>query len=514
MRVERWLEASASRYPEQVGLVSGRARWSYRQLDEASSRIAAGLDRHGVRRGDRVVIQLPNGIEAVLALFAVLKVGAVFVMLNPTTKVDKLRFVIADSGAAAVVVTAEGAWHLSQAIDGLSSPPVAVAVGANAACTDVGLRTIAWSSLLSTESALTAADHDRGIDIDLAALIYTSGSTGIPKAVMLTHENITCAATSISSYLRHTPNDIILNILPLSFDYGLYQIFLAFRAGARLVLGGSLAYPAAVLETIRREHVTGFPIVPTMAAMLLKHDLAAYDLSTLRYLTSTGAVLPPAHLAELRYRLPWVRLFSMYGLTECKRVSFLAPEETGLRPESVGRPMDNVEVFVEWPDGALHTHGIGQLVVRGSNVMEGYWRRPEETSRVLRPGRSGSDRLLYSGDMFRVDEDGYMYFLGRMDDMIKTRGYRVSPREIEAVICEIPAVIEAAVVGVAHPIFGEAIKACVTIAPGAVLTEDDVVGYCAARLEDYMVPHQVAFLPALPQTASGKIVRSGLRASA
>jgi acyl-CoA synthetase (AMP-forming)/AMP-acid ligase II len=340
--------------------------------------------------------------------------------------------------------------------------------------------------------------------------VYTSGSTAQPKGVMLTHANIMSASTSISGYLGNTSDDVILDVLPLSFDYGLYQVFLAFKAGARLILERSFVYPTLMLDLLAREGVTALPIVPMILVVLLRHDLSAYDCSSLRYVTNTGAALPPAHIASLRERLPHVRIFSMYGLTECKRVSFLAPEEIDLRPTSVGKPMDNVEVLVADDQGRLRETGVGELVIRGSNVMQGYWRAPEETARALKPGPLPGQQLLYSGDRFRIDEDGYLYFEGRLDDMIKSRGQRVSPREVENVLYEIPGVTGAAVVGMEDEVLGSHVKAFVCVDEHTALDERQVLHHCARRLEDFMVPKAIEFVDLLPRTESGKIDRQSL----
>jgi acyl-CoA synthetase (AMP-forming)/AMP-acid ligase II len=342
----------------------------------------------------------------------------------------------------------------------------------------------------------------------LAALIYTSGSSGRAKGVMLTHANILAATTSINGYLQNQPSDVILDVLPLSFDYGLYQMFLAFSSGARLVLERAFVYQLAMLDLIRREGVTGLPIVPTLLALLARHNLSKHSLSTLRYVTNTGAPLPPAHSRLLRAALPHVRIFSMYGLTECKRVSYLDPAEIDRRPDSVGKPMDNVEVFVRDANGRLTSSGVGELVVRGSNVMQGYWGLPAETARVLDPGLYPGQHLLRTGDRFRIDADGFMYFEARLDDMIKCRGQRVSPKEVENALYELPGVIGASVCGIPDDVLGTAVKAIVSVDPAVTLTELDVLRHCASRLEDFMVPKEVEFVDSLPTTESGKIVRA------
>jgi acyl-coenzyme A synthetase/AMP-(fatty) acid ligase len=289
---------------------------------------------------------------------------------------------------------------------------------------------------------------------------------------------------------------------------------MAFQFGGTVVLERSFTYMHAVLETIVREQVTGFPLVPTIAALLLQLDLTRYDFPSLRYVTNTGAALPVAHIAELRRRFPKATLYSMYGLTECKRVTFLPPAELDRRPDSVGRGMPNEEVYIVDQAGTRLDSGIGELVIRGSNVMQGYWERPEETARVLAPGRFPGERVLRSGDLFRMDEDGYLYFVSRMDDMIKTRGEKVSPREVEDVLHRMDGIAEAAVTGLPHPILGQSIKASVVLKQGVYLTDQDVWRHCAQYLEDFMLPHLVEFCAELPKTPNGKNDRAALAAAA
>ena len=349
------------------------------------------------------------------------------------------------------------------------------------------------------------------IDLDLACLIYTSGSTGDPKGVMSTHANVAFAASSIIQYLENVPDDIVINVLPLSFDYGLYQLLMTFKFGGTLVLERSFAYPAAALKRIEEERVTGLPGVPTLFALLLQMDLSRFDLSSLRYLTNTAAALPVEHIQRLRDAFPWARLYSMYGLTECKRTLYLPPEELNRRPGSVGIAIPGTEVWVEDEDGRRLGPGeVGELVVRGSHVMQGYWQDPTATAEHYRPGRYPAERLLYTGDLFKMDEDGFLYFVARKDDIIKSRGEKVAPKEVESVLYRLPGVVEAAVIGVPDPLLGQAVKAFVVCAPDADLTERDVLRHCTQHLEDFAVPKQVEFRSELPKTESGKIQKRGL----
>jgi acyl-CoA synthetase (AMP-forming)/AMP-acid ligase II len=329
---------------------------------------------------------------------------------------------------------------------------------------------------------------------------------------MSTHANMVFAASSIIQYLENVPEDIVINVLPLSFDYGLYQLMMVFEFGGTLVLERSFAYPAAILKRIEQEKVTGLPGVPTLFAVLLQMDLNKFDLSSLRYLTNTAAALPVEHIRRLRDAFPWARLYSMYGLTECKRTLYLPPEELNRRPGSVGIAIPGTEVWVEDEAGnRLGPGEVGELVVRGSHVMQGYWNNPEATARWYREGRYPAERLLYTGDLFRMDEEGFLYFVARKDDVIKSRGEKVAPKEVESVLYQLPGVVEAAVVGVPDEILGQAVKAFVVCSSDYFLTERDVLRHCTQNLEDFMVPKHVEFRDSLPKTESGKIKASALK---
>jgi long-chain acyl-CoA synthetase len=511
--VDELLRDAAARAPDAQALVCAGKRLTYKELSAAADCVAAGLRGLGVGRGDRVLVYLENGEAAVLAICGALRAGGVFVPVNATTKAEKLAFIVRDCEPVVIVCDRKGFPIVTAALRSAAREPVVVIVdaGDRSDLGPAGAAAVSFDDLKSPTGDLSKAVCR--IDLDLAALIYTSGSTGRPKGVTLSHANIVAATTSINAYLKNTPDDVILDVLPLSFDYGLYQLFLAFQAGASVVLERSFAYSTLLLALIARERVTALPIVPMVAALLLRHDLSAWDLSTLRYMTNTGAVLPPPHIAALRSKLPHVRLYSMYGLTECKRVSYLEPDELDRRPTSVGKPMKNVEVFLVDGEGTRLECGTGELVVRGANVMQGYWRAPEETARALRPGTLPGEMVLYSGDIFRIDEDGFMYFQHRLDDVIKSRGQKVSPREVEDVLHGAPGVVEALVVGVPDPVVGEAVAAYVTVDRDAPVTEQDLLLHCSRHLEDYMVPKTVHIVDALPHSGSGKLARRDLPVS-
>lgn len=509
MQLEQFLELSATRYPDKVALVFEQQKLTYGQIDRLCNRLAHAFVDAGVQRGDRVVICLPNGVEAVLAIFAILKAGAVFVFVNHSTKADKLTYVLNNCRATALVTWDRKLIELPGNGESLPHTKTIFGVGAaevcSAECQRIGKTLTLFTAAVSAAGVDTPLEK-RCIDLDLAALIYTSGSTGRPKGVMLTHLNMVSAATSITTYLENTVDDVVVNVLPLSFDYGLYQVLMMFKVGGRVVLEESFNYPFQLVKRLIAEEVTGLPMVPTVSAMLLQLDLSKYRFPRLRYITNTAAALPTQHIRELRRLFPEAKIYSMYGLTECKRVSYLPPDQIDMRPTSVGRGMPNEEVYiVDDKDQRVAPGVIGELVIRGSNVMKGYWDLPEETDKVLKPGTLPGEKVLHSGDLFRCDEEGYLYFVGRKDDIIKTRGEKVSPREIEDVIYGVDGVAEVAVIGIPDPVLGNAIKAIVSLRPGATITQRDILSRCREKLEDFMIPKLVEFQASLPKTDSGKI---------
>lgn len=507
-----YLLHSARRAPDKVALVCMKQRVSYRDLDEKSNALANMLVARGVARGERVIIFADNTVETVIAFWAVLKANAVVSVVNPLTKVDKLRYLIEDCRPAALITDAHihNVWHeparsphLKTVVVSGSLPDDKLAALGN------GVR---WSEALALGDASRPPPR-RNLDIDLAAIIYTSGSTGDPKGVMLTHRNMLTAATSISSYLELREDEVILGVLPLAFDYGLYQMIMAVRAGARLVLERSFAFPAQVLKLMLEEGVTGFPGVPTIFAILAEmKSLKSFDFSKIRFVTNTAAALPVKHITMLKDLFPSSRIYSMYGLTECKRCTYLPPADLDRKPTSVGIAIPNTELWLvdEHGNRVVEPDTVGQLVIRGATVMKGYWEKPEATAKKLKPGPVPGEQVLYTGDYCKLDEEGYLYFVGRMDDVIKTRGEKVAPKEVENVLFNLAGVKEAAVIGVPDEVLGHAVKAFVVLESGVSMTAKDVQRECQNRLENFMVPKHVEFVAELPKTDTGKIRKVGL----
>ena len=508
MLLQRYLEDAATRTPDAVAVVTAERSLSFRELDGQANALADGLIAAGVRRGDRVAIQLDNRIETVVTIFATLKAGAAFLMINPSAKAQKVEYLLRHSEARAFALPGPRLAAVAQMLDTLPDLALVLSVGEAAA----GATRKARLDFDRLAAGSAPRPEVSTIDLDLAGLLYTSGSTGEPKGVMLTHANVCTAIDSIASYLRLTADDVLMNVLPLSFGYGLTQLFAAVKVGARFVLEKGMTFPHVTMTRMASEKVTGFAMVPTIAAVMLGMDLSNYDLSSLRYITNAGAGLPPEHARKLRQVLPHVNLVLMYGQTECLRISYLEPSEVDRRPDSVGRGIPNQELLLLDEQAQPVSAGeVGELYVRGSHVMRGYWRMPDETAAALRPGRFPGEVMLRTGDLFRHDAEGYFYFVARRDDIIKCKGEKVSPREVENALYRIEGIAEAVVMGVPDPVFGEAVKAFIVLREGAQLTLRDVQRHCAACLEDFMVPALVEFRDALPKSDNGKIVKARLR---
>ncbi len=515
------LTASAAAHAAKLAVITADERVTYAELHGRALRLASLLQRHGVRRGDRVAVFLENSVAAVVGVYGALYAGAAFVVVNPQTKEDKLQYVLADSGAAAVVsegrlarmvaaLMADEATvlpslkalvHASGEAERVAAPPAAAA-GADPAF-----------AVLALAEARDEGVADPGtIPLDLAALVYTSGSTGNPKGVMLSHQNMVFAQGSLVEYLRLDESDRVLNLLPLAFDYGLYQALMAVHLGATLVLERTFAFPAAIVKRVVEEGVTVFPGVPTVFATLLSlHRNAPVSMPSVRRFTNTAAHLPDEYVPGLLEMSPGALVYKMYGLTECKRVCYLEPELVLAKPSSVGKAIPGTETFILGDDGKPVPPGTtGTLYVRGPHVMMGYWNLPEETAHMLKPGKYPGERVLCTHDWFRTDEDGFLYFMGRSDDIIKSRGEKVSPVEVENALAAVPGVREVAVIGVPDELLGQAVRAYVVLHDGVAYTEQAFKREAMARLESFMVPRDVVFMDDLPKTATGKVRKRSL----
>jgi acyl-CoA ligase (AMP-forming) (exosortase A-associated) len=506
--------SAAERMPTAQALVhAGEAR-TYATLAQDIDRFAAALIGLGVGRGERVAIFLEKRFETVTAAFGAARAGATFVPINPLLKAEQVAYILRDCGVRVLVTSGERIGALAEILRACPQLASIVAVG-SAPGAATGTPQVAWDECIASPSA----PLHRVIDTDMVAILYTSGSTGKPKGVMLSHRNMVAGAKSVAEYLGNRADDVLLAALPLSFDAGFSQLTTAFHAGARVVLLNYLL-PRDVIDAMVRERVTGFTAVPPLYIQLTQLDWPAGIDRHLRYFANTGGRMPLETLKALRTRVPGAKPFLMYGLTEAFRSTYLPPEEVDRRPDSIGKAIPNAEILVLRPDGTrCAPNEPGELVHRGALVGMGYWNDPEKTAERYRPlpGREAGlvlpEIAVFSGDTVRMDEEGFLYFVGRRDEMIKTSGYRVSPTEIEEALYTCSAVAEVAAFGVPHPSLGQAVGVVAAPKDGATLEPTDLVGICRTVLPAYMMPALVDVRPGpLPRNPNGKIDRKLLAA--
>ncbi len=430
---------TALRLPEKPALIGSDARLTYAELEGRSNALAHALIARGVSRGDRVLVIAKNSPDVVLAFIGAHKANAVAVLINPVTKPEKLAYLVSDCRPSVVVCDVDRLDDVEQVLAQAHSTAHVLTTGASSGAAERQVETESMDAALAS-APRTAAPSRSNIDVDFAAIIYTSGSTGDPKGVMMSHRNMRAAASSIVSYLGLKESDVILNALPLSFDYGLYQVVMACLVGATVLLEQSFTFPADVLRRAVAAEVTVFPGVPSMFSLV--GSLArrgTLSLPGVQMVTNTGAALLPGHIAAIKAVFANARIVSMYGLTECKRCTYLPPEDLDRKPGSVGIAIPNTELWIVDDRGEKVAAGeVGQLVIRGATVMRGYGEKPKETQRRLRPGPVPGEQVLYTGDLCRQDADGYLYFVARTDDIIKSRGEKVAPAEVERIIAAIP----------------------------------------------------------------------------
>ncbi len=508
---------SAARTPTAEALVDGERRTDYATLRNRVLAGAAGLRARGLARGERVGLLLDKRQETVEAFFAITAAGGVCVPINPLLKADQVAHILRDSGARGLVSSATRVSLLAAdrpalpelrevfLVDQVRSTPVPLGQAA----------TVRWSVLLDH---VPCDPGDSGtIDSDLAAILYTSGSTGMPKGVMLTHHNLLEGAWSVAHYLGNGPTDRILSVLPLSFDAGLSQLTTAFHAGAAVVLLNYIA-PGDVVQLCERERITGITAVPPLWIQLCGASWPAAATRHLRYFANTGGRMPRPVLERLRALFPQASPFLMYGLTEAFRSTYLDPAEAARRPDSIGKAVPNARILVVRPDGSpCAANEVGELVHVGAFVTKGYWRDPERTALRFRPSPEPRpypelppETAVWSGDLVRRDAEGFLYFVGRNDGLIKTSGYRVSPEEVEEAVLASGLVGEVVALGLPDERLGQVIALVVAPVPGLAADPEAILAHCKQRLPPYMVPHAVHVREAITRNPNGKFDRTGL----
>ena len=481
------LDETAERVPKKTAIVTNEGSRTYEELRDQSRRLAGFLRKKGVARGDRIAIILSGGFHVVTTIFAASRLGAIFVVQSDQARSYMLNYVLEDADPAVTIATKEVLCR-----EGIRVPGDTVTIEDD------------WNSVISELSEIGSLET---ISNDPVSLIYTSGSTSRPKAVISTHGSVLFAMSAILDRLDYREADTVACLLPFSFDYGLYQIFLSCRVGATLLVGSDRDVGPTLLGMLRQWEVSVLPVVPTIAhALLILLRRSHIDLPHLRMITNTGALLPASYIEELGSLLPCCHVYIMFGLTECKRVSILSPADYGQKPGSIGKPLQDTECTIIADDGSVCELGqVGELVVRGPHVMSGYWRAPELTATRFRVWGEGLERVLFTGDMCSLDRDGFLYFHGRSDGIYKQRGFRVSTFEVEAAALDTPGVSEAAVLLSTER--NEAVLVVVTYK-----SEHEVMRELRHRLEDSKLPTSVVVVDSMPLNFNGKIDKVVLKA--
>lgn len=508
------LRESALRSPHKEALVHREERLCFSEIERLTDGLAAGLRNAGIKRSDRVGIYLEASIPQVISIFGISRAEAVYVPINTLLHAEQVAHIASDCAMKGLITSRAKLASLIEVLPRIPSLEFLVVTGDENP--GIGITTYSFDKLCETPFTPW---RETTIEKDLAAILYTSGSTGKPKGVMLSHANVVAGSRIVSTYLGITEHERILAVLPFSFDAGMNQLITAFEKGATLVLI-NFVFARDIVQVLVREQITALAGVPTLWS-LLAHSNSTLDkqpLPHLRYITNTGGAMPQTVLKTLRQELPTTKIFLMYGLTEAFRSTYLPPEELDRRPTSMGKAIPDTEILVLNEQGRLCKSGeIGELVHRGPTVSMGYWNRPEDTARALRPNpllppeMGDCERVCYSGDLVKMDEDGFLYFVGRRDTMIKSSGFRISPTEVEEVLFQTGKLRGAAVIGIPDEVMGQAIKAFLVPQNGEPLDVRSILDHCAEKMPRYMVPKAVEVLEELPKTSSGKVDYPSLR---
>jgi acyl-CoA ligase (AMP-forming) (exosortase A-associated) len=518
--IHHMLRHSAARHAEKEAFVHGARRLTYQEVADRCSSVACGLRSAGMRRGDRVGIYLDPSVEQVLSIFSVSQAGGVYVPINTVLVPEQVAHIARDCGMKTLITTPDKLEILLPVLHDVSSLQFFVLAGQSNGQDPAGTKVDSKPAHGFEEMLrLPVGDcwQDWGISVDLAAILYTSGSTGKPKGVMLSHANVMAGSTIVSTYLEISDRERILAVLPFSFDAGMNQLMTAFQQGGTIVLV-KFVFAKEIIDALISERVTGLAGVPTVWSLLANGGILKHKFPDLRYITNTGGAMPQAVLKVLREALPATKIFLMYGLTEAFRSTYLPPEELDHRPTSMGKAIPDTEILVLNDRGERCQPGeVGELVHRGPTVSMGYWGNPEATNRVLKPNPllppelGDCEKACYSGDLVKTDEDGFLYYVGRRDTMIKSSGYRISPTEVEEVLFQTGKIRQAAVIGIPDEVLGQTIKAFLVAKDSTQLDCDAIQGYCMEKMPRHMVPKQFEVMKELPKTSSGKVDYPALR---
>lgn len=507
------LRDSAAKHPDKEALVQDQRRFSYQETDNVTNRLSHVLKDAGTIRGDRVGVFLSHSLEQAFSFFGILKVGGAYVPINSLLHGEQVDHIANNCKLKGLILDVQRLELLKKQIKNWSFLEYLIVLGDVPDWTNgLSIKCFNFEEIINSQVKVPYL-QDECIGSDLAALLYTSGSTGKPKGVMISHDNLMVGARIVTSYVENVYSDRLLGVLPLSFDAGLNQLTSCVLMGMTYIMK-SFSFPGELVDVILKEKITGFAGIPTVWLLLLQIGSPVFknQFKDLRYITNTGGALPTKAIEKLKKVFPDTKIFLMYGLTEAFRSTYLPPDQINIRPTSMGKAIPGCEMMVVNKEGELcKPEEAGELVHRGPTVSLGYWADPDKTAKMFKhnpflPDSFQSvERVVYTGDIVKKDKDGYLYFVGRQDYMIKCYGHRISPSEIEEVIYKIEKVKLVAAIGIPDPIRGQSIKVFVALNENVTLTEDELMDHCAQTLPQFMMPRYVEFLKDLPKTGTGKI---------
>lgn len=499
--VVHFLREAARQRPDADAVVYKGRRVKYHELWNMVCSVADYLRSNGLKENDRVGVLVENSPEYIASYYGVLAAGGVAVGLNTAARAADIANWLEHCGARFLFSSLHHA-ELGEISEICASDLTIVGIGSKASG-PVGISCL-WSDIINNRKT---GEPDLSIISDVtgpAAIIYTSGTTGSPKGVTLSHKNLLSNTQSIVEYLRLSPKDSIVCVLPFYYSYGNSVMHTHLAVGGMLVLENSFLYPHKVLEKIVEEKVTGFSGVPSTYALLLSRTkLGEYDFSGLRYMTQAGGAMAPASIRQLLEAIPSIDFYVMYGQTEATaRLSYLPPDKLLDKMGSIGKAIPGVALEIRDENGSVCPPGVtGEIYARGDNIMTGYWNAPEATNNAIKNG------WLSTGDLAHYDEDGYIYIDGRFTDMIKVGANRISPKEIEEKVAELDGIEELAAIGVPDKILGQIIKLFVVKTGSSEITERNILKHCKENMAPYKLPKRIEFVESLPKTASGKLQR-------
>jgi acyl-CoA ligase (AMP-forming) (exosortase A-associated) len=497
--VQHLLDLTSDRYPAKVAVKHGKDAITFEQLDTKSSALAYGLQKFGIGKGERVGILLDKSIAQVVSMLGVLRADFIFVLINSNLKESQIRHILNDCGIKLLVASEKYSARFQNILK------------------DTEVEIVVRESELDEIADTYAGKNTPSVRTseDIGSIIYTSGSTGLPKGIVITHRNLIEGAKIVSHYLGITTTERILGLLPFNFDYGLNQLISTLYKGCTIVLF-KFFMPNSLLNILIDEKITGLPAIPTIWSAVFNPQLCKIDpdqkYPALRYISNTGGKLPARIVKKIRQLFPTTKLYLMYGLTEAFRSTYLDPGEVDGRPDSIGKAIPNVWVEVINKKGKICEAGeVGELIHGGACVTKGYWNNPELTARVFRPNpilpkeNQFLDRVVYSGDLVKKDPEGFLYYVGRKDAMIKKEGYRVSPTEVEELLMGHQDVFETVACGVESETAKIEIVALVTAKQEIDIKE--LYKFCRQRAPEYLIPDRIVILDQFAKTETGKIDR-------